>query len=96
MTPKRLWHTFRLATTRGAQERANYLRKHKLFKHVGKNVTFQGRKLPLYAELISLGDNVKIAARVNFITHSIIHSMLNANERFKTGGGILPRGSWLY
>ena len=80
MTIKRLWHTFRIATQRSGYARANYMRDHNLFRHIGKNVHFQGRKLPLYSELISLGENVKIASRVNFITHSIIHSMLNADE----------------
>ena len=54
------------------------MRNHNLFRHIGKDVYYQGRKLPLYAELISLGNNVKIASRVNFITHSIIHLMLNS------------------
>lgn len=78
MTPKRLWHTVMLNVQRNGYKRANYLRKHNLFRHVGKKVYLQGRKLPLYSELISLGDNVKIASRVNFVTHSIIHSMLNS------------------
>lgn len=78
MTPKRLWHTFRIVTQRNGYKRAEYMRDHHLFRHIGKNVYYQGRKLPLYAELISLGDNVKIASRVNFITHSIIHLMLNS------------------
>ena len=47
--------------------------------HIGKNVSFQTRKLPLYSELISIHDNVRIASRVNFITHDIVYAMLNAN-----------------
>ena len=80
MTPKRLWHTIMLNVQRNGYKRANYLRKHNLFCHIGEKVYLQGRKLPLYSELISLGDNVKIASRVNFVTHSIIHSMLNSAE----------------
>ena len=80
MTPKRLWYTFRIVTQRNGYKRAIYMRDHHLFRHIGKNVYYQGRKLPLYAELISLGDNVKIASRVNFITHSIIHLMLNSAD----------------
>lgn len=83
MTPKRLWHTFRIATQRNGYKRAAYIRDHNLFHHVGSNVYYQGRKLPLYSELISFGNNVKIASRVNFITHSIIHNMLNANKELK-------------
>lgn len=83
MTFKRLWYTLRIASQRNGYERANYMKKHNLFHHIGCGVYYQGRKLPLYAELISLGDNVKIASRVNFITHSIIHNMLNGNKRLK-------------
>ncbi len=83
MTPKRLWHTIMLNAQRNGYKRANYLRKHNLFCHIGENVFLQGRKLPLYPELISLGNNVKIASRVNFITHSIIHSMLNSAEELQ-------------
>ena len=35
------------------------------------------RAVPLYAKLISLGNNVNLATRVHFITHDIVHSMLN-------------------
>lgn len=85
MTPKRLWHTCMLAVQRNGYKRANYLRKHHLFHHIGNKVYIQGRILPLYSELISLGDNVKIASHVNFITHSIMHSMLNSAEELSVG-----------
>lgn len=88
MTPKRLWHTLRITMQRNGYKRADYMRTHHLFHHIGKNVYYQGRKLPLYAELISLGDNVKIASRVNFITHSIIHLMLNSAREGKNLGTI--------
>lgn len=83
MTIKRLWHTFMIATRKSGYARAAYMRKHNLFHHIGDRVYFQGRKLPLYAELISIGDNVKIASRVNFVTHSIIHQMINSSNDIK-------------
>lgn len=85
MTPKRLWHSLRLTVARNGYARAKYLREHHLMHHVGKGVYYQGRKSPLYSELISMGDNVKIASRVNFITHSIIHSMLNSSRELNNG-----------
>ena len=88
MTPKRLWHTFRIATQRNGYARAAYMRKHNLFYHIGERVYYQGRKLPLYAELISIGNNVKIASRVNFITHSIIHLMLNGAKVYNLSNRI--------
>ena len=44
---------------------------------MGKNCLIMDRVVPLYAKLISLGDNVHIASNVNFVTHDITHSMLN-------------------
>lgn len=38
---------------------------------------FQPRFFPAEPELISIGDNVKIAAGVKFTTHDVISSMLN-------------------
>ena len=35
------------------------------------------RKVPLYPELISIGNNVWLASGVEFITHDVTHFMLN-------------------
>lgn len=37
-------------------------------------------KVPLYPELISVGDNVHIVSSVLFITHDVTHNMLNAKN----------------
>ena len=57
--------------------RADYLRKHHVFAHIGENSYFMPRKVPLYANLIRLGDNVGIASHVSFDTHDGIHRILN-------------------
>lgn len=75
----RLFHTCMMALQRGGMRRANYCKAHGLYRHIGKNVSFQTRKLPLYSEFISIHDNVRIASRVNFITHDISYAMLNSN-----------------
>ena len=46
------------------------------------------RTVPRYAKLISLGNNVRLASKVTFITHDVTHVMLNDHpdlkgERFK-------------
>lgn len=46
----------------------------------------QSRKIPLYPELIFIGDNVRIASNVSFITHDVSHNMLNNLPVSKTGG----------
>lgn len=58
-------------------DRVNYLRKYKIFGHIGQNVTIMDRKVPLYAKLIRIHDNVRIASNVTFVTYDVTHSMLN-------------------
>ncbi len=77
MTKKRLWQTIRLWTMIKSTDRVAYLRKHNVFGHIGQNVTIMDRKVPLYANLIRIHDNVKIASNVSFVTHDITHVMLN-------------------
>lgn len=81
MDIKRLWHSLRLYTTFSSQKRGDYLRKHGLFHHVGENVRIPTMLLPLYPELISIGDNVEIASGVKFVTHDAIHGVLNLKNR---------------
>ena len=73
----RLRHTIKLCMIRSAIGRANYIRKKKLFRHMGDNCMVMFRKLPLYPQLISIGDNVWVASNVTFATHDVIHQMLN-------------------
>ena len=60
-----------------ATKRATYLKKHDIFYHMGNNCMTMFRKIPLYPKLISFGNNVWIASNVSFITHDVIHQMLN-------------------
>ena len=73
----RLKHTIRLCLERSATQRAKYIRKNKIFYHMGKNCMVMFRKIPLYPQLISIGNNVWIASNVTFATHDVIHQMLN-------------------
>lgn len=84
MRGKRLLQTIRMCMIRTAAGRAEYLKK--VFYHVGEGCTVMDRKIPLYPELISLGDNVHIASHVLLTTHDITHKMLNRRiENEKTG-----------
>ena len=73
----RLKHTIRLCTISSATSRAKYIRKHNIFHHMGENSMVMFRKIPLYPQLISIGDNCWIASNVTFATHDVIHRMLN-------------------
>lgn len=77
MTKERLWQTFRMWTMIKSTDRVNYLRKNKILGHIGENVLIMDRKIPLYAKLIRIHDNVKIASNVTFVTHDVTHGMLN-------------------
>ena len=65
MTFKRLWQTFRLFTIRGSEARTEFIRKQHVYGSIGDNCTIQKRKVPLYANLIRLGNNVHIASNVS-------------------------------
>ena len=91
----RLKHTIGLYLQKTGFQRADYIKKNGLFHHVGDNCMFMFRKLPLYADLISVGDNVHLASNVSFVTHDVTHNMLNrrANTRdFKEYIGCIEVG----
>lgn len=77
MTGKRLWQTIRLWSMMRSVKRVEYLRKNHIFGEIGENVTIMDRKIPLYAKLIRIHNNVRLASNVTFATHDITHSMLN-------------------
>lgn len=61
---------------RSARKRGNYFRKKKIFHKIGKNVSFQPKIVPLYPELIAIGDQTVIASEVVFATHDVTHVVL--------------------
>lgn len=77
MDAKRLYHTVRLWLIRGPVRRAEYLKKHGVFKSIGDNCSYMRRVVPLYAGLISFGNGVIVSSNVGFITHDGIHRVLN-------------------
>ena len=85
MTIKRLWQSFRLLTIKGSAARTEYIRRKHIFASIGENCTIQKRKIPLYANLIKLGNNVHIASNVSFLTHDV--SCLVLNNMNKDGNG---------
>lgn len=60
-----------------AFKRTKYITKHKIFYKVGSNFFFQPRKIPSEPKLVMFGDNVTVASDVTFITHDIVHQVLN-------------------
>ena len=85
MNGKRLFYTLRLFTISTGTKRAEYLRSHGVFSKMGHNCVFMDRKVPLYPELIKIGDNVHFSSNVTLATHDIVHIMLN-NTEHSVGG----------
>ena len=77
MTRKRLWQTIRMWSMMSSVKRVDYLRRNHIFGEIGENVTIMDRKIPLYAKLIRIHNNVRLASNVTFATHDITHFVLN-------------------
>ena len=76
---KRLfWSIVLMLRGGGGRSTADFIRKHHLYGSVGKNCMIMKKKLPLYSNLVYLHDNVWVASNVGFVTHDVIHNMLNA------------------
>ena len=76
----RIRHTIGMYLCSTAIKRADYLKKHDVLYHIGDNCMTMFRKIPLYPKLISMGDNVWVASGVSFVTHDVIHRMLNNRD----------------
>ena len=85
MDLRRLYHTFRLCISRN---RSEYIKKARIFAHFGENSTMSSRIIPIYPELISIGNNVRLATGVKMIPHDMIHAMLNNLPENRVGGVI--------
>lgn len=86
MKPKRLFQTLKLMLISESSERAKYLKEKKIFASVGEGCSYMNRTVPLYPELIKLGDNVHLASNVSFLTHDISFLVLNnlcGEKKFK-------------
>ena len=96
---KRVWHSFRLWTFRSARKRADYLRIHHVYAAIGEGCSFQSRKVPLYANLIKIGNYVQMAGNVSFLTHDVTHVILNrfkGTDTFRENAGCIEIGDNVY
>ncbi len=88
MNIKRIWQTVRLHMIKSSSGRTEYLRRQHIFGAIGENCTIQKRKVPLYANLIKMGNNVHIASNVSFLTHDVTHLVLNHLPEVQARGKI--------
>lgn len=86
---KRMLFSTILMLTNSSSRRIALIKKHHLYGSIGDNCSIQKRKLPLYSNLVFLHNNVHVASNVGFVTHDIIHRMLNIKY---LGGGLCGAG----
>lgn len=80
-----MWHTILLNTVfikKNGHWRADYIRKHNIFHEFGEKCYYHPRKIPADAYMISIGNNVCIAADVKFVTHDVFSIMLNNCDKY--------------
>lgn len=68
---------------RAAYAKAEYFRKHHIFKKFGKGGYWHPLNIPSFPERIEIGDNVTVCADVKFYEHDIVHRMWNGNPDYK-------------
>lgn len=99
MTFKRLIGILVLSIKRNGFERAEYLKKKKVFASMGENCFWQPRNIPPESELIKLHDNVVIASEVLFVNHDVIHHVfrqLYPEFEFPTKYGAIEIGNHVF
>lgn len=80
----RLFITARLFTFGHGIKAAKYLKKKNIFHFMGEKCSWHSKKIPSEPDLVSLGNNVHVAANVTFITHDVISDMLWNNARYSS------------
>lgn len=80
---RRYYRQFRLITIRDGWKKAKFLKKNKIFYHIGENVYYNPNILPAEPFLVCLHNNIVIAAGVRLITHSVANIIFNNEENTK-------------
>lgn len=80
---RRLFIQLKLMLTRNGWKKAEWLKKHKVFHHIGEHCYYHPNILPAEPFLVYMHDNVVVSAGVRLITHSAVHSVFNYEEKQK-------------
>lgn len=83
MRGKRLLQTLKMWSMPGNLARTQYLKKSNVFYSMGDHCSIMSRRIPLFAKLIKIGNNVHLASNVTLVPHDITHAMLNRSEYVK-------------
>lgn len=68
-------------TMSDGRKKAEWLKRHKVFHYIGKNCSYKSNILPAEPFLVALHNNVRIAAGVRIITHSLTCEVFNKKTR---------------
>ena len=82
---KKLYTEFRLTLCFDGIQRANYLKRHKIFYDIGDHCYWHPRTIPSEPYLLKMHNNVVIAADCTFYTHDILEYMFNyiSNKKYQ-------------
>lgn len=80
---QRYYRQYKLITIRDGWKKANWLKKHKVFYHVGDHCNYTPNILPAEPFLVCIHNNVVISAGVRLITHSVAASVFNYQDKCK-------------
>ena len=78
---KRRIHQLKLLLCKNGKERAEYIKKNNLFYHMGEHCYWHPHTIPHEGYLMTIHNNVAIAANVCFITHDIMEHVFNGEEQ---------------
>ena len=76
----RMYHSVRLLLLRRPQKRAEYLKKHHILGAIGENCKWGPWLVPLYPELIRLGNNVHVHKTAKIVTHDMLNNFLRVRN----------------
>ena len=78
---RRYYRQLKLILIRDGWKKAKWIKKKKIFHHIGKNCYYNPNILPAEPFLVSMHDNVIISAGVRLITHSVANVVFNTEEK---------------
>jgi len=76
----RMYHSLRPLMLRRPAKRAAYLKKNNILGSMGDNCKWGPWLLPLYPELIRLGDNVHVHKTAKIVTHDFLNRFLKTRN----------------
>ena len=74
---RRLWIQLHYVFIIDGHKKAEWLRKHHVFHYIGDNVFIKTTRLPAEPFLVAIHNNVRLAADVRLVTHSLTNVVFN-------------------